>query len=38
MIMDIELQTQIDTQIMEQGAFVALELLIDSGRLTHSDY
>jgi hypothetical protein len=38
MIIDIELQTQIDTQILEQGAFAPLELLIDSGRLIHGDY
>jgi hypothetical protein len=35
---DIELQTQIDTQILEQGAFAPLEFLIDAGRLNHSDY
>jgi hypothetical protein len=38
MTMDIELQTQIDTQILEQGAFAPLEFLIDSGRLIHGDY
>jgi hypothetical protein len=35
---DIELQTQIDTQILEQGAYAPLELLIESGRLIHGDY
>jgi hypothetical protein len=34
----IELQTQIDTQILEQGAFSPLEFLLDSGRLAHGDY
>jgi hypothetical protein len=38
MSIDIELQTQIDTQILEQGAFAPLELLIDVGRLIHRDY
>ncbi len=38
MTIDIELQTQIDTQILEQGAFAPLEFLIDAGRLIHSDY
>jgi hypothetical protein len=38
MTLDIELQTQIDTQILEQGAFAPLEFLIDSGRLIHGDY
>lgn len=38
MTMDISLQTQVDTQILEQGAFAPLEFLIDSGRLVHSDY
>ena len=38
MTIDIELQTQVDTQILEQGAFAPLEFLIDSGRLVHSDY
>ena len=38
MTIDIELQTQIDTQILEQGAFAPLELLIESGRLIHGDY
>jgi hypothetical protein len=35
---DIELQTQIDTQILEQGAFAPLEFLIHAGRLIHGDY
>lgn len=38
MAIDIELQTQIDTQILEQGAFAPLEFLIESGRLIHGDY
>ena len=38
MTIDIDLQTQIDTQIMEQGAFAPLEFLIDAGRLIHGDY
>jgi hypothetical protein len=38
MTIDVELQTQIDTQILEQGAFAPLEFLIDSGRLIHGDY
>ena len=38
MTIDIALQSQVDTQILEQGAFAPLEFLIDSGRLVHSDY
>ena len=38
MSIDIDLQTQIDTQILEQGAYAPLELLIESGRLIHGDY
>jgi hypothetical protein len=38
MMIDIELQTQIDTQILEQGAYAPLEYLIESGRLIHGDY
>jgi hypothetical protein len=38
MTIDSELQTQIDTQILEQGAFAPLEFLIESGRLIHGDY
>ncbi len=38
MTIDTALQTQIDTQILEQGAFAPLEFLLDSGRLIHSDY
>jgi hypothetical protein len=38
MRIDSELQTQIDTQLLEQGAFAPMELLIDSGRLIHGDY
>jgi hypothetical protein len=35
---DPELQAQVDAQLMEQGVFSALELLINSGRLLYSDY
>src|ERR1700682_2902898 len=35
---DIALQAQVDAQLLEQGAFAPLELLIDSGRLIPSDY
>ncbi len=35
---DAALQGQVDGQLMEQGAFTPLELLIDSGRLLYSDY
>lgn len=35
---DPALQAQVDAQLMEQGAFTALDLLIDSGRLVYSDY
>ncbi len=35
---DTELQAQVDAQLMEQGAFTALDLLIHSGRLMYSDY
>ena len=38
MTIDTALQAQIDTQILEQGAFVPLEFLLDSGRLIHGDY
>jgi hypothetical protein len=38
MMIDGELQTRIDTQILEQGAFAALEFLIESGRLIRGDY
>ena len=38
MSIDSAVQTQIDTQILEQGAFVPLEFLLDSGRLIHGDY
>jgi hypothetical protein len=38
MTIDTALQTQVDTQILEQGAFAPLEFLIDSGRLIHADY
>ncbi len=38
MTIDSAVQRQIDTQILEQGAFVPLEFLLDSGRLIHSDY
>lgn len=35
---DSALQAQVDAQLMEQGAFTALEFLIDSGRLAYGDY
>lgn len=35
---DPALQAQVDAQLMEQGAFTPLELLINSGRLIYSDY
>jgi hypothetical protein len=35
---DPALQAQVDAQLMEQGAFAPLELLINSGRLIYSDY
>lgn len=38
MSIDTALQTQVDTQILEQGAFAPLEFLIDTGRLAHGDY
>jgi len=38
MTIDIELQTRIDAQILEQGAFAPLEFLIEAGRLVHGDY
>jgi hypothetical protein len=38
MIIDSTVQSQIDTQILEQGAFIPLEFLLDSGRLIHGDY
>jgi len=38
MTIDIELQTHIDTRILEQGTFAPLELLIDAGRLGYGDY
>jgi hypothetical protein len=38
MTIDSAVQMQIDTQILEQGAFVPLEFLLDSGRLIHGDY
>ncbi len=36
--MDIALQVQVDAQLLENGAFAPLELLIASGRLSHGDY
>ena len=36
--MDSSLQAQVDAQMLEQGAFTALELLFNSGRLLYSDY
>jgi hypothetical protein len=38
MTIAIELQSQIDTQILEQGAYAPLDFLIESGRLIHGDY
>ena len=38
MTIDVALQTQVDAQLLEQGAFAPLEFLIDSGRLLHGDY
>jgi hypothetical protein len=35
---DAALQKQVDDQLLEQGAFSVLELLLASGRLTYSDY
>src|SRR4051812_5097730 len=37
-IIDVTLQAQVDRQLLEQGAFTPLELLLDSGRLLYSDY
>jgi hypothetical protein len=38
MAIETELQAQVDAQLMEQGAFVPLDLLFNSGRLFYSDY
>jgi hypothetical protein len=38
MTIDVELHAQVDTQLLEQGAFAVLEFLIDSGRLSTGDY
>ena len=38
MTIDSAVQLQIDTQLLEQGAFVPLEFLLDSGRMIHGDY
>lgn len=35
---DAALQGQVDAQLMEQGAYSALELLFSAGRLSYSDY
>jgi len=35
---DTTLQSLVDTQLMEQGAFTSLELLLTSGRLVYTDY
>jgi hypothetical protein len=35
---DVALQGQEDAQLLENGAFAPLELLIDTGRLSHGDY
>ena len=38
MKIDSALQKQVDDQLLEQGAFSVLELLLASGRLAYSDY
>jgi hypothetical protein len=38
MSIDPELQAQVDAQLLEQGAFAPLEMLIESGRLGGDDY
>lgn len=35
---DISLQSQVDAQLLEQGAFAPLEMLFNTGRLLYSDY
>lgn len=35
---DPAIQAQVDAQLMEQGAYAALELLINTGRLVYGDY
>ncbi|HEY0940163.1 MAG TPA: hypothetical protein VGE08_08715 [Steroidobacter sp.] len=35
---DSELQKQVDDQLLEQGAFTVLELLLATGRLAYADY
>lgn len=35
---DTSLQSQVDAQLLEQGAFAPLELLFNTGRLLYSDY
>lgn len=35
---DISVQSQVDAQLLEQGAFAPLELLFNTGRLLYSDY
>lgn len=35
---DAGLQAQVDNQLLEQGAFAPLDLLLDSGRLQYGDY
>ena len=37
-MIDPALQGQVDAQLMEQGAYSALELLFNAGRLSYSDY
>jgi len=37
-MVDPALQAQVDAQLMEQGAYTALELLFNAGRLSYSDY
>jgi hypothetical protein len=38
MKIDPELQAQVDAQLIEQGAYATLELLINTGRLLYADY
>jgi hypothetical protein len=35
---DAELQADVDAQLLERGAYTALEWLIESGRLAGADY
>lgn len=38
MTIDASIQAQVDAQLMEQGAYTTLELLINTGRLGYGDY